>query len=37
MGFNPFREHERSFLDIFLVVAALAVTAAVVAWAIFGG
>ncbi len=37
MGFNPFREHERSVLDIVLVAAAVAVTVGLVGWALFGG
>ena len=36
MGFNPFRDHDRSVLDIVLVVVFLVVTAAVVAWALLG-
>jgi hypothetical protein len=36
MGFNPFRDHERSTLDIVLVVVFLVITAAVVAWALLG-
>jgi hypothetical protein len=37
VGFNPFREHEKSALDIVLVVLALLATLAVLAWAIFSG
>jgi hypothetical protein len=37
MGFNPFREEKHSILDVVLVVAAVAVTAALVAWAFLGG
>lgn len=36
MGFNPFRDHERSTLDIVLVVVFVVITAAVVAWALLG-
>jgi hypothetical protein len=35
VGFNPFREHERSALDIVMVVLALLATIAVIAWAVF--
>lgn len=34
MGFNPFRSHERDLTDIVVVVAALIVTAGVLAWAL---
>lgn len=37
MGFNPFREEEHSILDVVLVVVAVSVTAALVAWAFLGG
>lgn len=37
MGFNPFRPSSRNALDVWMVVAAIAVTLAVVAWALFGG
>jgi hypothetical protein len=37
VGFNPFREHERSALDIVMVVVALLATIAVIAWAVFSG
>jgi hypothetical protein len=37
MGFNPFRPSSRSAADLWMVVAALAVTLVVVAWAFFGG
>lgn len=36
MGLNPFRQSERSTLDIVLVVVFVIITAAVVAWALFG-
>jgi len=37
VGFNPFRDHEKSALDIVLVVATVLVTIAVIAWAVFSG
>jgi Tfp pilus assembly protein FimT len=37
VGFNPFREHDKSTLDIMLVVIALLAIVAVISWAIFGG
>lgn len=37
MGFNPFRRQERRVADVVMVVAAIAVTAALVAWAFLGG
>jgi hypothetical protein len=36
VGFNPFREHEKSALDIAMVVVAVLATLAVIAWAILG-
>lgn len=36
MGFNPFREHERSAADIGMVVGTVVVTLIAVAWGIFG-
>jgi hypothetical protein len=36
MGFNPFREQERSVLDIVMVVLALLATVAVILWAVLG-
>lgn len=36
VGFNPFREHEKSALDIIMVVVAILATLAVIAWAILG-
>jgi hypothetical protein len=37
VGFNPFRDHERSVADIAAMVVALIAILAVVAWAIFSG
>lgn len=37
MGFNPFREHENSLLDILMVIGAVLVTLGVIAWALFSG
>jgi hypothetical protein len=37
VGFNPFREHEKSALDIAMVVVAILAMLAVIAWAIFSG
>jgi hypothetical protein len=37
VGFNPFREHERSALDIVMVVLAVLATLGVIAWAVFSG
>jgi hypothetical protein len=37
VGFNPFRDHERSVADIMAMVVALIAILAVVAWAIFSG
>lgn len=36
VGFNPFREHEKSVLDIAMVIVAILATLLVIAWAIFG-
>jgi hypothetical protein len=36
VGLNPFRQHRRSNADYVMVVIALAVTALLVAWALFG-
>jgi hypothetical protein len=36
MGLNPFREQRNTVFDVVMVVVALAVTAAVVIWAIAG-
>lgn len=37
MGFDPFREQERSVLDVAMVVGAIAVTVGLVVWALVGG
>jgi hypothetical protein len=37
VGFNPFREHERSAVDIVMVVLAVLATLGVIAWAVFSG
>jgi hypothetical protein len=37
VGFNPFRDHEKSKGDILMVVIAVLATLAVIAWAIFSG
>jgi hypothetical protein len=37
MGFNPFREHNRTPADIVMVVLAVAATLLVIGWAIFSG
>jgi len=37
VGFNPFREQDKSAADIAAVVVALIAILAVVAWAIFSG
>ena len=37
MGFNPFREQKKGLLDVDMVVAAVAVTIALVAWGFLGG
>jgi hypothetical protein len=36
MGLNPFREHRTSAMDIAMVIGALLLTVAVVAWALMG-
>jgi hypothetical protein len=36
MGYNPFRAHRQSATDIVIVVVAMVVIAALVAWAFFG-
>jgi hypothetical protein len=36
VGLNPFRQHRRSPADIAMVVGALVVCAALVAWALLG-
>lgn len=35
MGFNPFRQHEKTLVDIVMVVAAILAMLALIAWAIF--
>jgi hypothetical protein len=37
VGFNPFREHEKTTLDIAMVVFAVVATLAVIAWAVLSG
>jgi hypothetical protein len=37
VGFNPFRAHQASALDIAMVVFAVLATLGVIAWAIFSG
>jgi hypothetical protein len=37
VGFNPFRDHEKSGADIAAMVIALVAIFAVLAWAIFSG
>lgn len=37
MGFNPFREQKKGVLDVALVVLAVAITVALVAWGFLGG
>jgi hypothetical protein len=37
VGFNPFREHEKSAADIAMVIIAFGAIVAVLAWAIFSG
>lgn len=34
VGFNPFREHDKSTFDVVMVVLALLATIAVIAWAV---
>ena len=36
MGFNPFRDQDRTAYDIAIVVIFLIIIAAVVGWALFG-
>jgi hypothetical protein len=36
MGLNPFREHRTSAMDVAMVIGALLLTVAVVAWALMG-
>jgi archaellin len=37
VGFNPFRQQRHSGVDVAIVILAVVVTAAVVAWALLGG
>lgn len=37
MGFNPFRDQRRGVFDVAMVVVAVAITLALVAWGFFGG
>jgi len=37
VGFNPFREQEKTTLDIAMVVFAVVATLAVIAWAVLSG
>jgi hypothetical protein len=37
MGFNPFRDHDRSAADVAAMVIALLVILGLLAWAIFSG
>jgi hypothetical protein len=37
MGFNPFRRHRRSTLDVVIMIGTLLVAAALVVWAVSGG
>ena len=37
MGFNPFREQRHGVFDVAMVVVAVAITLALVAWGFFGG
>jgi archaellin len=37
VGFNPFRQQRHSGVDVVIVILAVVVTAAVVAWALLGG
>jgi len=37
VGFNPFREQDKTALDIAMVVIAVLATVAVIAWAMFSG
>lgn len=34
MGFNPFREQDKTIVDIVMIALAVAATAAVIAWAL---
>lgn len=35
VGFNPFRKHERTTLDVVMVVLGILATVAVIVWAIY--
>jgi len=37
VGFNPFREHEKSAVDIAMVILAVIAVLAVIAWALLAG
>jgi hypothetical protein len=37
VGFNPFREHQKTAFDIAMLVFAVLAVLAVIAWAIFAG
>lgn len=37
VGFNPFREQRHGVFDVVMVVVAVAITLALVAWGFFGG
>lgn len=37
MGFNPFRDHERSKVDLLMMVLAIGAAIGLVLWAIFSG
>ena len=37
MGFNPFRRHQRSTVDLVIMITTLVVAAVLVAWAVNGG
>lgn len=37
MGLNPFRPQSKTAFDVAMVIGAIALTAAVVLWALFGG
>lgn len=37
VGFNPFRQQDKTGVDVAIVVTFIIITAAVVLWALFGG
>jgi hypothetical protein len=37
VGFNPFRDHQNTALDVVMVILAVLATVGVIAWAIFSG